>query len=241
MKTEELRNHRLDHKLKVKTDDLIWHTHEYDIDIKSNHIYLMGTEAYINGSGDAKEEPGIDYTIANKFIRNFNLLMRINTGMPILVHMKSCGGDDAEGMAIYDTIRSCPWPVTILNYTHARSMTSIILQAASKRVMMPHSYFMYHEGSIISSGTYRGVQSNVEFAKQGRETMLNIYVRSMKRSGSFSHKKESEIRNHLSYQMNKKEDVFLTPQQAIDYGLADEIFDYDWKKLTAYTDEQLKR
>lgn len=238
----EQRNHRLDHKIKgVKTDDLIWHLHEYDVDIKSNHIYLMGTETYVYGNGQVIDEPGIEYTIANKFIRNFNLLMRINPDMPIVVHMKTCGGYYEEGMAIYDTIRSCPWKVTILNYTHARSMSSIILQAANKRVMMPHSYFMFHEGSLNLSGTYKGVQSNAEFAKLGNETMLNIYTLNMKQRGIFSHKKESEIKTHLKYQMNKKEDVFLSPQEAIDYGLADEIFDYNWKSLTEYTEEQERR
>ena len=32
--------------------------------------------------------------------------------------------------------------------------------------------------------------------------------------------------------MDKKEDVYLTAKQAVSYGLADEVFDYDWKKLT---------
>jgi len=33
----------------------------------------------------------------------------------------------------------------------------------------------------------------------------------------------------------------MTAKEAIEYGLADEIFDANWPKLTEYTQEQLER
>ena len=141
-------NHKLDKKIKAKSDDHVWHVHEYDVDLQSNHIYLMGMESYAAGHEEAIGEPGVEYSMANRFIRNLNICMRANPDKPVVIHMKTCGGDWTEGMAIYDAIKSCPMPVTILNYTHARSMSSLILQAANKRVMMPHSYFMYHDGTL---------------------------------------------------------------------------------------------
>jgi ATP-dependent protease ClpP protease subunit len=41
--------------------------------------------------------------------------------------------------------------------------------------------------------------------------------------------------------MDKKEDVYLTAEDAVKYGLADEIFDYNWLSLTNYTEKQLER
>ena len=45
--------------------------------------------------------------------------------------------------------------------------------------------------------------------------------------------------------MDKKEDVFLTAEQAVDWNFAYSIFGadgkYDWSSLTKYTDEELSR
>lgn len=235
--------HKLDHKLKaVKSEDPIWHLHEYDVDLQSNHIYLFGMETYASGAGtDGCEEPGIEYTIANRFIRNLNLCMRVNPDKPVVIHMKTNGGYWEEGMAIYDAIKSCPFPVTILNYTHARSMSSIIFQAANKRVMMPNSHFMFHDGTLGMEGTIKQVHSVVEFSKITDETMMDIYITSMKLSGKYAKRSKKWLKAWLREQMDKKEDVYLTSKQAVELGFADEIFNYDWKKLTEYTTEQMQR
>jgi ATP-dependent protease ClpP protease subunit len=237
---KEKRNYKLDHKLSLKVDDLTFQLHNYDLDLKSNHIYLFGVDrGYESVVGD--QEPGIEHVIASRFIRNFNMCMRVNPNKPILIHMKSNGGYWEEGIAIYDTIRSCPWPVTILNYTHARSMTSIIFQAANKRVMMPHSHFMFHDGTYSIDGTVKQVRSAVQFDKRTDGEMLDIYIKSMKESGIFKGKTQKQIKNWLRSQMDKKEDVYLTAQDTVKYGLADEIFDYNWKNLTVYSPTQMSR
>ena len=226
-------SYKLDHKLKVANIDLMFHLHEYDIDLMSNHIYLMGVDrGYESVAGD--QEPGIEYVIAKRFIKNINMCMRVNPDKPIIIHMKTCGGYWEEGMAIYDAIMSCPSKVTILNYTHARSMSSLILQAADKRVMMPNSCFMFHDGTYAIDGTVKQVRSNLDFDKRTEATMLNIYAEKMTLSGEFKDQPLSRIKKWLRYQMDKKEDVFLTAQDSIKYGFADEIFNYDWTSLSNY-------
>ena len=228
-------NHKLDRKTKVASEDHIYDIHEYGVDLKNNHIYLMGTEGYTYGSGvEGTAEPGVEYIMANHFIKNINLCMRANPGDPIVIHMKSCGGDYGEGMAIYDAIYTCPSPVTILNYTHARSMTSIILQAADKRVMMPHSHFMFHLGELFVGGTQKQVESNVAFSKTSTATMLDIYCEALTHKGKFKGQSVPYITKWLTSEMNKKEDVFLTAQQAVEYGFADEVFNSDWSTLIKY-------
>jgi ATP-dependent protease ClpP protease subunit len=234
-------NHKIDKKIKAKSDDHVWHVHEYDVDLQSNHIYLMGMESYAAGHEEAIGEPGVEFSMANRFIRNLNICMRANPDKPVVIHMKTCGGDWTEGMAIYDAIKSCPMPVTILNYTHARSMSSLILQAANKRVMMPHSYFMYHDGTLGYSGTAKLVESNFKFDKLNEETMLNIYIDSMKKNGKFKHKSRKSIYSYLREQMDKKEDVFVNAKDAVAHGFADSVFNYDWASLTNYTEEELAR
>lgn len=239
-------SHVLDQAIKYRADDHVDQMHTNSIDVKASHIYLHGDLDYIGKlSEDETAEPGVEYAMAAKFIKNMNILMRKNPDIPILIHQFTCGGFWQFGMAIYDMIKSCPVPVTILNYAEARSMSSIILQAANKRVMMPNSSFMFHRGTLGVSGTVTQVESAVEFNKLADETMLEIYAVSMKRRGKFSKKSKEFIKTWLIEQMGKKEDVYLTAKQAVEYGLADEIFGednrYDWSKLTEYTDEERSR
>lgn len=215
-----------------KSDDPVSQLHDYNIDIPSNHLFLFGEESY----GDSLEgaEPGVEYIMANTFIRNLNILMR-KSDKPILIHMKTCGGDWKEGMAIYDSIKSCPNPVIILNYTHARSMSSLIFQAADKRVMMPHSTFMFHDGTMAVDGTVKQFYTEHEQTRIQEEQMLAIYIASMKAQGTFKDHKPEKIKKWLRDQMDRKEDVYLNAVQAVEYGFADEIFGadgvYDWDAL----------
>jgi ATP-dependent Clp protease protease subunit len=238
-------SHILDGKVKYKADDHVDQIHTNNLDPQANQIYLMGESDYILTREDGgTEEPGVEFKMASRLIKNVNILMRKNAG-PILIHMKTCGGDYSEGMAIFDMLKACPAPITILNYTHARSMSSLIFQAANKRVMMKNSYFMFHDGTLGVGGTVKQVESAVEFNKLATNAMLDIYTQAMKRSGKFSKRSEAWIKKWLREQMDKKEDVYLTAEQTVELGLADEIFGasgkYDWGKLTEFTNEQLSR
>lgn len=234
--------HRLDHKLKlVKTDDVPFRVHEYDVDTDSNQIYLMGTDNRSTGEMTRLEEPGVEYTMANRFIRNLNICMRANPDKPILIHMKTCGGFWEEGMAIYDAIRTCPSKITILNYTHARSMSSLIFLSANKRVMMPHSWFMFHTGSVEFTGTAKQFDTEAEQSKLLVARMIELYVDALKEQGTMSRWSRARLRQWLKAQMDKKEDVFLEADQAVTFGFADEIFNGDWPSLIKYSTRQKRR
>lgn len=239
---EEIENevsHSIDKMVKYKAEDPIHTIHEHNFDIKSNHIYLFGEESYIAEDSNGVE-PGVEFSMANRFIKNLNILMR-KSEEPILIHMKTCGGIWEEGMAIYDAIKACPSMITILNYTHARSMSSLIFQAADKRVMMPNSTFMFHDGTMAYSGTAKQFLTEAKQLERSNRIMIDIYINSLKKKGKFKKRSRQFIENWLREQMDKKEDVYLDAKQAIEYGFADEIFGsdghYDWKSLTTYDEE----
>ena len=236
-KKVDTRNFQIDHRVKAKSDDPLYHLHEYGIHLRANQIYLFGDGKYANEEG---MDPGVEFIMANKFIKNIQFLMR-SSDDPILIHMKTCGGFWEEGMAIYDAIRACPNPITILNYTHARSMSSIIFQAANKRVMLPNSTFMFHDGTLGIEGTLKQVYSAVNFNKHADKKMLDIYGNVMNEQGNFKGNGITKIKTWLRTQMDKKEEVYLTADETVKYGLADEIFDSNWANLTKYTESQLER
>jgi ATP-dependent protease ClpP protease subunit len=221
-------------KIKYVSDDSVFGVHSYDLDLDANQIYLFGIEGNFSEDG---QEPGVEYVLANRFIRNLNIVMK-SSDKPILIHMKTCGGYWEEGMAIYDAIKLCPNFVTILNYTHARSMSSIIFQAADKRVMMPHSTFMFHEGTFGFDGTQKQLRTEVVEAQRSLDQMLEIYIDSMQAKGCKSHLSRANIKRWLVSQMNKKEEVYLTAEDAVEYGFADQIFDGDWDDLLVFDDAE---
>ena len=239
----EIRDYKAPKKTRIASEDSVYDIHAHDINLKTNEIFLFGVENYIAGVGaNESEEPGIEFVIANRFLRNIHLCMRTNPGKPLLIHMKTNGGYWEEGMAIYDAIKAYPSPVTILSYTHARSMSSLIFLAANKRVMMPNSYFMFHDGTMGIDGTTKQVESAVEFGKAATDVMMGIYVNAMKETGSMSNKSEKQIYNWLRGEMDRKEDVYIPAKQAVELGFADEIFDANWERLTeGYSDLQLAR
>jgi ATP-dependent Clp protease protease subunit len=222
-------------------DDSMFTLHEYDLDYENNEIYLTGIRDYSVGTGaDFDQEPGVEHIMAGRFIKNMQTLMRKKGNDPILIHMKTNGGHWKEGMAIYDMIKNCPNPVTILNYTHARSMSSLIFLAANKRVMMPHSDFMFHEGQMYGGGTVKQYLTEAEEVKKADNQMLNIYVNCLKKQGYMSKWSRKRIRQWLVDKMNLKEDVYVNAKDAVKYGFADEVFNGNWDKLTEYTDKQLE-
>lgn len=219
----------------IEHHDSHWEMQEWNLDVRLFHVYLIGEAMEYYADDTQREEPGVEYQMSTRLIKNLQILSNINSERPILIHMKTCGGNWEEGMAIYDALWACPNPLTILSYTHARSMSSLILQAADRRVLMPHSYFLFHEGTMGAFGTRKFFHSFAEWDKKVvRPMMLQIYTDSLKQKGKFRRWSPERIKMMLQSEMDKKEDVYLTPEEAIEWGLADCIFDRNWQTLTKF-------
>ena len=74
------------------------------------------------------------------------------TASEIVMHVNSPGGDLFDGVAIYNAIRSHPAHVTARVDSLAASIASVIVQAADRRVMMPHSQMMIHDAWGVAVG-----------------------------------------------------------------------------------------
>lgn len=199
--------------------------HDYGVDFVKRAIYLMGSEDYAGSErGDAgvDDDPGVEFSMANRFIKNLTMLQS-RTDAPITVHMKTHGGHYDQGMAIYGAIKSCPNHITIINYAEARSMSSIIFQAADERIMLPHTRFMFHGGTEAMSGTYRSVQTAAALSRELFEEMLEIYIESMVYRGEFANKPRPYIRRWLIRQMERHEEVYLNAHDTVRYGFADRV------------------
>jgi len=210
-----------------RVDERIETVHDYWIDPDSREIWIHSVD--VSSSEGEWDEPGVEYNMAVKVIKNLHYLRKQSSRAGVTIHLHTCGGVWEEGMAIYDTIRLMPYPVTIISYTHARSMSSIILQAAAgpddTRLLLPSSHFMFHWGTFHTGGHTKAVYSEVDFCKKYDEMMLDIYVDCLRTGKKFKGVEESRIRKELENKMNNKIDVYLTAEEAVEWGFADGIID----------------
>ena len=195
--------------------ELINDLHEHSINPDSREIY-------IHGEMDDDEEVGVDFRMCSRFIKNLNWLNRVSHD-PVLVHQITCGGDWSYGMAMYDAMRACKCRVTVLAYAHAQSMSSIIIQAADYRVLMPNCLFMIHEGTMSDEGTVKSFLSSAEQTKKDCTTMIGVYLDRVKQGKKWADKTDNWIRKQLQTKMDSKQEWYLDAHEAVEYGFADAV------------------
>jgi ATP-dependent protease ClpP protease subunit len=192
--------------------------HDKWIDVDGRQMWIHSIESEPDGG-----EPGVEYMMANHVIKNLHILLKSNAKAPVIIHLHACGGVDHEGFAIYDAIKLMPYRVTMISYTHARSMSSVILQAADNRILLPHSYFLFHDGEMCASGTVKAVRECTKFSYIHSGYMKDIYADRLCKKGKFKGCNKEYIKRELQKHMDKKEDVYLTAEEAIEWGFADKI------------------
>ena len=207
--------------------DLLYDLHNYGANIDTREIFLHNYYA----SDD--ENQGVEYKMSNTFLKNIRAL-EIKSDRPIIIHMHSIGGEWSDGMAIYDAIAMSKCYVTIIAYGQAESMSSIIFQAADRRLMTPNTYFMSHYGSSAAVGEYLTVQNLAKYEKHICDVMIDIYAQSCV-GGKFFKEKYGQnpdlekVKTYLTRKL-KSGDWYINAEDAVYYGFADEVIS-TWQKL----------
>lgn len=183
--------------------------HDYDLYIPSRTIF-MGSEEEDMEEG----ESGTDSRMAKKLVKNMQILESLNSE-PIKIIMNNPGGEEYNGLAIFDAIKTAKSHVTIVVYGHAMSMGSIILQAADERVMAPNSRMMIHYGTWGIVDHPKIVYQWTEECKKFDKWMEDIYLNKIKeKHPDFTMAKLHKMLNF---------DTFLTAREAVEMGLADKV------------------
>ena len=224
----------------AQRSNIIFDLHEYGIFLDTREIFL-GSH-YNRTSEDAE----VDHAMAHNFIRNLSLLNTFGN-TPIIVHMISCGGDWNYGMAIYDAIKSsCDDPklsdVIVVAYAHARSMSSIIPQAATYRIMMPNTEFLVHWGSFYFDGNHKSGISMAEECKRLENVMLDIYANRCINSPYWEQthkiKTEYKIKEYIRAIIDKKQEWYMSAGEAVEMGFMDAVLGDDnvptFSDITSY-------
>lgn len=94
----------------------------------------------------------------------------IEERIPIRIFFFSPGGDLDINYALIDTIKMSKTPIIGINIGQCASAAAYIYLACHKRYMMPHAYFILHQGSGTLSGTFEQICAQMEdYQKQVEE------------------------------------------------------------------------
>ena len=131
---------------------------------------------------------------------------------PITIYINSPGGEIYSLLGLYDVMQSLikdGYVIKTVNIGIAASAAAIILLAGSKghRYCLPHTTVMLHQPSAGTYGTVTDMEIDVAESRRLKQDLNNI------------------IKQHASEALIPllERDAFLTPKQALEYGIIDEI------------------
>ena len=154
----------------------------------------------------------INDQVANITIAQLLFLEREDPDKDIQLYVNCPGGVIAAGLAVYDTMQLIRPDVSTICIGMAASMGTVLLCAGTKgkRFALPNSTIHLHQ----AAGGAQGQAADIEIA--AREIMrLQDIIRGI-------------LVNHTGQPMDKiihdtDRDFYLNPQQALEYGIIDEI------------------
>jgi|TARA_B100000085_G_scaffold111518_1_gene101745 ATP-dependent Clp protease protease subunit len=130
----------------------------------------------------------------------------------ITLYVNSPGGLVTAGMAIYDTMQYISADIQTVVTGQACSMGSLLASAGTrgKRLMLPHSRHMIHQPLGGASGQATDVEIRANELLRWKRELTEVYVQNT-----------GKTFEELSADMER--DKFMTPTEAVAYGLADRI------------------
>ena len=132
----------------------------------------------------------------------------------ISLYINSPGGSVTAGMAIYDTMNFIKCDVSTICIGMAASMASFLLAAGTKgkRIALPNSEILIHQ-------PLGGMQGQASDIKIHADHILRIKD---KMNRLLSEMTGQPIERVVA---DTDRDNYLTPEQALEYGLIDKVFD----------------
>jgi len=164
----------------------------------------------------------IEDHLANLVIAQLLFLDAEDPEKDIFIYINSPGGSVTAGLAIYDTMQFVKPDVATTCMGLAASMGSFLLAAGAKgkRAALPNSRIMIHQPM---AGT-QGQISDIEImTKEFSKTKIRLNELLVIHTGQPIEKIEKDTDRNF----------FMSPQEAVDYGIIDKIYEFKRKEKKA--------
>ncbi|MBL6975402.1 MAG: ATP-dependent Clp protease proteolytic subunit [Deltaproteobacteria bacterium] len=154
----------------------------------------------------------IDDNLASVVVAQFLFLESEDPDKDIFLYINSPGGMVHSGLAIYDTMQYVKCPISTICVGQAASMSALLLSAGTKgkRFALPHSRLLLHQ----PLGSFSGQAADVDIQAKEILFLKNQITELLARHTGQPEKRIAE---------DSDRDFFLGPDEAVEYGLIDEV------------------
>jgi len=154
----------------------------------------------------------VDDEVANVLVAQLLYLANEDAGSDMTLYINSPGGSVSAGMAIFDTMQFVPCDTNTVCFGTAASMGAFLLGAGTKgkRRSLPNSRIMIHQ----PLGGAQGQAADIEI--QAKEI---LFIRALlcEYIADYTGQPVEKIEDDCD------RDFFMTPEEAKDYGIIDEV------------------
>lgn len=133
-------------------------------------------------------------------------------GKKLNVRINSYGGEVAEGLAIYNLLRSYGGEVATICDGFACSAASVVFMAGKQRIMPKSSLLLIHNAWTRASGDANDLRKAADDLEKITQPSIDIY-------SSVSNLSEEEIKKMMD------EETWISADEALSYGFATEVTD----------------
>ncbi|MEU8620653.1 ATP-dependent Clp protease proteolytic subunit [Streptomyces sp. NPDC048623] len=142
------------------------------------------------------------------------LLLAAETDRPATLYINSPGGSVPAGMAIYDVIRHIPNDVVTIGLGYCASMAQFLVSAGTpgKRYALPNARMMLHLPAFDQPPTGTAEGTRHEELRYSRDRIADLLA-------DFTHREVAQVVRDFA------DDRWLTPAEALEYGLIDRVLD----------------
>lgn len=133
-------------------------------------------------------------------------------GKALTVRINSYGGEVAEGLAIYNLLKSYAGEVTTICDGFACSAASVVFMAGAKRIMPRSSLLMIHNAWTCAIGDADDLRKAADDMEKITQPSVEIYT-------SVSNLDADEIKSMMDAE------TWIDADEALDYGFATEIIE----------------
>jgi ATP-dependent Clp protease, protease subunit len=158
-------------------------------------------------------EPVTDH-IANLVIAEMLFLEKEDPDGDIEVYINSPGGSVSAGLAMYDVMQMVKCDVATICVGLAASMGAVLLAGGhpGKRYALPNARIMIHAVSGGYEGTVQDAEIRLKEMVRMHDSLNEILAKHTKQP-------YDKVRRDMD------RDYFMSPQEALEYGLIDKIVD----------------
>ncbi len=150
--------------------------------------------------------------VANVIIAQLLYLEREDPDKDISMYIQSPGGVISSGLAIYDTMQLIRPDVSTICVGMTASMATVLLCAGAKgkRYALPHSTIHMHQAVGGAQGQVSDIMIAAREIARQQDIIKDIIV-----------KHTGQPIDKVTHDTDR--DFYLNPEQAVEYGIADEI------------------